>query len=101
MSSINPFKYFIVTCAVVDRYLDNPGLGPATTHGLVLLVKIIDVSSRGPKTGPPDLRVELTEFEGTADADKTWFANSNNGSGVGLSMAEAKLGPLSSNRDNR
>lgn len=57
MSPPNPFKYFIVTCAVVEQHLDNPAFAPAATHRLVLLIKIIDVS-RGPKTGPLDLRVE-------------------------------------------
>jgi hypothetical protein len=44
MSSISPFKYFVVTCAKVDQHLRKRTIYLGRAHSLVLLVKIVDIA---------------------------------------------------------
>ena len=53
---------------------------------------------RGPKTGPPDLRVELAKNSKRRQLWARNVANNSKGSKAGLSMGEVRLSPLSSIR---
>jgi hypothetical protein len=44
MSSMSPFKYFVVTCRIIDQHACKSALALKPTHRLVLLVKVVDIA---------------------------------------------------------